>query len=78
LIKAYDASTQELVGAFMNLPYHTQFFDGCSNKMAAVCHKGPSLFTKDLVFTYSYPLGTNVSFTAWVVIEVNTSFIYCV
>jgi hypothetical protein len=77
LIKAFDASTQELIGSFSNLPVHTQFFDGCSSKVSAVCHKGPSLFSTDLAFTYSYPSGTNVSFTAWVVIEVNASFIHC-
>ena len=72
LLKAYDASTQELVGSFANLPRNTQFFDGCSNRLSAVCHKGPSLFSTDLIFSYSYPRGTNVSFTAWVVVEVNT------
>ena len=71
LIRALDQYTVEPIGSFRNLPPDTQFLDMCSSTGAAVCHKGPALYSSDLVFSYKYPSGANVSFTAWVVAELN-------
>ena len=43
----------------------------CSSTGSAVCHKGPTEYTRDLSFAYTCPRGANVNFVAWAVAELN-------